>query len=300
MPSERVSRSSERVAPANGIELCYETFGSPDDEPMLLVMGLGAQMVMWPDEFCEQLAARGFHVIRYDNRDVGLSTKFTDAGMPNVGEAFAGNAEPPYTIADMAADGVGLLDHLGIDAAHLVGVSMGGMIVQQMAIDHPDRVRSLTSIMSHPGGEDAEPPTEEALGVLMVPRPESRDEVIELAVEARRVIGSTGFPLDEDRIRDIAARSYDRCYHPEGMMRQLTAIMSSPSRVEGLAKVRVPTTVIHGTVDPLVPPSNGRRCAEAVPGAEHVEITGMGHDLPEGAWPRIIEAIERNAAKVGA
>lgn len=288
------------IAEANGIELCYETFGSPDDEPVLLVMGLGSQMITWPDEFCEELASRGFHVIRYDNRDVGLSTKFTDARMPNIGEAFAGNADPAYTIADMAADGVGLLDELGIDAAHLVGVSMGGMIVQQMTIDHPDRVLSLTSIMSHPGGEDTDPPTDEALGVLMVPRPENRDEAIEVAVNARRVIGSTGFPLDIERIRDIAARSYDRCYHPEGFMRQLAAIMAAPSRVEALGGVRVPTTVIHGTADPLVPPPNGRRTAEAVPGAELVEISGMGHDLPEGAWPQIIQAIERNAARVSA
>ena len=280
---------------ANGIDIEYETFGSSDDPPLLLIMGLGAQLIFWPDEFCQALADHRFHVIRYDNRDVGLSTWFDDAGDPDIMAAFSGNGSPAYTLADMADDAAALLDALGIESAHIVGVSMGGMIAQTLTVRHPAKVRSLASIMSHIGGDDAVPPTPEAMGVLMVPRPNDRDEVIELAVKASAVIGSSGFDRDEARTREVAGRSYDRAYHPAGMLRQLVAIMSSPSRKESLASVSVPTVVIHGTADTLVPPQNGKITADAIPGAQLVEVDGMGHDLPEGAWPQLVDAIVANA-----
>lgn len=282
---------------ANGIEIEYETFGSSDDPPLLLIMGLGAQLTFWPDEFCSGLAERGFYVIRYDNRDVGLSTWFDDAGQPDIVAAFSGNGTPAYTLADMADDAAGLLGALGIDAAHIVGASMGGMIAQTLTVRHPEKVLSLASIMSNTGGDDAVPPTPEAMGVLMVARPNNRDEVIELAVKASAVIGSTGFDRDEERTREVAAAAYDRAYHPDGMLRQLVAIMSAPSRKESLASVKAPTVVIHGTSDTLVPPQNGKMTADAIAGAKLVEIDGMGHDLPEGAWPQIIDAVVANTEK---
>lgn len=271
---------------ANGIEICYETFGSADDPPLLLVMGLGAQMIQWPDAFCEQLTERGFTVTRFDNRDVGESTWFDDA-----------EGQPPYTLDDMADDAAGLLEALDIPSAHIVGASMGGMIAQLLAIRHPQRVRSLCSIMSTPGGEAEEPPASEVMEIFTRPAPTNRDEAMDAGLEARRVIGSTAFPVDEATVRELAGRAYDRAFHPAGMMRQLAAIMASPGRAEALSAVSVPTVVIHGSVDPLVRPSGGTRTAEAVPGAELVVVEGMGHDLPEGAWPVILDAIETNAAK---
>jgi pimeloyl-ACP methyl ester carboxylesterase len=286
--------------PANGIEIEYETFGSPDDPTLLLVMGLGAQLIAWPDEFCEQLAARGLFVIRYDNRDVGLSTKFDDAPATSAAETFGGGGQAAYTLDDMADDAAGLLDALGRDTAHVVGASMGGMIAQLIALRHGERVSSLTSIMSHPGGTDAVSPTPEALEVLVAPRPANRDEVIELAVKARQVIGGKGWPLDEDRIRADAARAYDRCYLPAGFLRQMAAIMASPSRVEALGQLEMPVLVLHGLDDTLVPPENGRRTAEAIPNAVLIEVEGMGHDMPEGAWPQLVEAIVANTERAPA
>jgi pimeloyl-ACP methyl ester carboxylesterase len=292
-------------AKANGIEIEYETFGSPEDPTLLLVMGLGAQLIAWPDAFCEQLASSGFYVIRYDNRDVGLSTKFDDAPVANASDTFAANASSggtpaAYTLNEMADDAAGLLDALGRDNAHVVGASMGGMISQLIALCHGDRVLSLTSIMSHAGGTDAVQPTPEALEVLLTPRPSNRDEVIELAVKARRVIGGKGWPLDEQRIREDAARAYDRCYLPAGFLRQMAAIMASPSRVEALGDLKMPVLVLHGLDDTLVPPENGRRTAAAIPNATLVEIEGMGHDMPEGAWPQIVEAVVANTARAAA
>jgi pimeloyl-ACP methyl ester carboxylesterase len=280
---------------ANGIDIEYETFGSQDHPPLLLVMGLGAQLIQWPDDFCAQLAGHGFFVIRYDNRDVGLSTHFDEAGEPDVVAAMGGNASPAYTLEDMAADGAGLLDALGIGAAHIVGASMGGMIAQTIDIRHPEKVLTLCSIMSNTGGETSVPPTPEAMAALMGPRPNNREEVIEMAVKATAIIGSTGFDRDEDMTREMAGRSFDRAYHPEGMMRQLVAIMAAPSRVDALKSVSVPTVVIHGTSDTLVPPQNGRLTAEAIPGATLVEVEGMGHDMPVGAWPQVLGAIVSNA-----
>ena len=284
-------------ARANGIDIEYETFGDPGAPPLLMVMGLGAQMITWDDEFCEQLAARGFHVIRFDNRDVGLSTKMEEAGVPDVMSAFAGNARPAYTLDDMADDAVGLLDALGIAAAHVVGASMGGFIAQLMAINHPDRVMSLTSIMSGPGGHDAVAPWPEGAEVLTRIPPETREARIEHAVWIRGVLAGPGNPFDEAAEERRAARSVDRSYYPVGTGRQLVAVLAAKGRLERLANVRVPTLVIHGIDDPLVPVENGRRVAAAVPGARILEFEGMGHNMPERFWPLILDAIVETSRK---
>jgi pimeloyl-ACP methyl ester carboxylesterase len=212
---------------ANGIDLEYDEFGDPSNPTLLLVMGLGAQLIAWDERFCQQLADRGFRVIRYDNRDVGLSTKLEDAPVPDVVAAMGGDgSSAAYLLGDMADDGMGLLDALGIDTAHIVGASMGGMIVQEMAIRHPRRVLSLCSIMSTTGNREVGQPTGEAMGQLLRPPPQTREEAIDLSVEASKVIGGKGFPLDEDRIRSRAAQAYDRCNYPMGMARQLVAIMA--------------------------------------------------------------------------
>ncbi len=283
---------------ANGIELEYETFGDPAGTPLLLVMGLGAQMILWDEEFCAQLAERGHYAIRYDNRDVGLSTKFDSAGAPNLVDlmtrAAAGESvDAPYTLSDMASDGMGLLDALEIPAAHIVGASMGGMIVQSMAIEHPDRVRSVTSIMSTTGAPGLPPAKPEAMQVLMKPAPTDRQAYIDNSVKNFPLIAGGGFPIDEARVRRRAERGYDRCFYPVGMARQMAAIVVAGSRREALASVRAPALVIHGTNDPLVPVEGGVDTHEAIPGSELVLIEGMGHDLPPQAWPQIIEAISK-------
>ena len=284
-------------AHANGIDIEYQTFGDPSAPPLLLVMGLGAQMITWDDEFCEQLAERGFHVIRLDNRDIGLSTKMEEAGMPDLMAAFGGDAQPAYTLDDMADDAVGLLDALGIGAAHVVGASMGGFIVQLMAINHPDRVLSLTSIMSAPGGRDTVSPRPEGAEVLMHIPPETREGRIEHAVWIRQVLAGRGNPFDEAAEVRRAARSVDRSYYPAGTARQLVAILAAKSRLERLAKVSAPTLVVHGIDDPLVPVENGRRVAAAVPGARLLEFEGMGHNMPERFWPVILDAIVETTRK---
>ncbi len=283
---------------ANGLTIEYETSGDPDRPAILLMMGLGAQLVYWPDEFCQALAARGFYVIRYDNRDVGLSTK-TGGPPPDVLAAFQGDtSQATYTLVDMAADGAGLLDALGVGAAHVVGVSMGGMIAQHLAIHHPDRVLSLCSIMSTPNGDmSSDPASPEANAVLLRPPARSREEAVTQSVEAARIIGSPGFAVDEDQIRARAALAYDRCFYPLGIARQLCAIIASGDWRPSLAKLEVPTLVIHGGADPLVRPSWGRATAEAIPGAELLIVDGMGHDLPRGAWDTLVEAIVANTAK---
>jgi len=283
---------------ANGITVEYDAIGDPNAEPVLLVMGLGAQLIAWPDGFCDALAERGFHVIRFDNRDVGLSSKIEDGPRPDVMAAMTGDhSSASYTLSDMAADAVGLLDALGINAAHVVGVSMGGMIAQTIAIEHPSRVRSLCSIMSTTGDPAAGAPSSEAMTVLLRPPATTRDEAVANSVEASRVIGSTAFEVPEELLRARAAATYDRCFYPIGIARQLVAIQASGDRTEALRVVDVATVVVHGTVDPLVPPAGGELTAKAIPGAELVMIEGMGHDLPEGAWPAVIEAIATNAAR---
>jgi len=267
-------------ATANGISIEYETFGDPGAPPVLLIMGLGCQLTAWDPDFCRALAAAGFFVIRYDNRDVGLSTWFDDAGDPDVGALLAGTASSPYAIADLAADAAGLLDALGITSAHIVGVSMGGMIAQTFAIDFPERTRTLVSIMSTTGDPTVGQPHPDALAMLMVPPATSREEAIEQSVATWRVIGSTGFPFDEDRVREQAATDYERGFHPAGTARQLAAIITQPDRTKELSALDVPALVIHGEADTLVDPSGGQATAAAIPGATLNLVPGMGHDLP--------------------
>ena len=283
---------------ANGITIEYETIGDPADQPLLLVMGLGAQLISWPDDFCAQLAGRGFHVIRYDNRDVGLSSKIEDGPAPALGAALGGDASSAsYRLADMADDAAGLLDALGIASAHVVGVSMGGMIAQTLAIQHPDRVRSLCSIMSTTGAAAVGTPAPEAMAVLLKPPATTRADAIANSVETSKVIGSTAFPIADDELERRAAAAYDRCFYPVGIARHLLAVLASGDRTEALGALDVPTTVIHGTVDPLVTPTGGEATAKAIPGAELLMVEGMGHDLPEGVWPFVLDAIESLAAR---
>jgi pimeloyl-ACP methyl ester carboxylesterase len=293
-----------RIA-TNGVELEYETFGSARKPAIVLIMGLGAQMILWDEEFCEALAQRGHRVIRFDNRDVGLSTKLEDAGVPDVAAALAAVAQggplsAAYTLHEMADDTAGLLEALGIDAAHVVGASMGGMIAQTLAIRHPQRIRTLTSIMSTTGNPALPPAAPAAMRVLMTPAPTQRAAYIEHHVEVSKVIGSPGFPFDAEAVRARAARVFDRGVFPAGIARQLVAILASGNRKAALASVRAPTLVIHGTADPLVPIAGGRDTAEAVPGAELFEIEGMGHDLPREVWPRLVDAIAKHAGRSAA
>jgi pimeloyl-ACP methyl ester carboxylesterase len=285
------------VASANGIDIAYETFGDPADPTVLLVMGLGSQMVHWDVEFCQGIVDRGFRVVRFDNRDVGGSTYIDEPVDIFAALAAVGSGDPPvvpYLLSDMAGDAVGLLDHLGVDQAHLFGVSMGGMIAQTVAIEHGHRVRSLTSVMSTTGDPDVGAPTAEAMSALLSPPPQSRDEIQDAAVRYAGVWGSPGL-FDEARLRRTAAEAWDRGYNPAGTARQLAAIFASGSRSARLAEVAVPTLVIHGTADTLVNPSGGERTAEVVPDAKLLMVDGMGHDLAPTLWPQIIEAFVSHA-----
>jgi pimeloyl-ACP methyl ester carboxylesterase len=282
-------------ARANGIVLEYETFGDAKAQPLLLIMGLGAQMISWDESFCTQLAGRGFRVIRYDNRDSGLSTRIEDAGDADIGAALSGYAQPAYGLDDLADDAAGLLDDLDIPAAHIVGASMGGFIAQLVAINHPDCVLSLTSIMSGPSGSDAVPPTPEGAAILRVTPPPTREERIEQSMSFRKVLLGSADPFDEALESARATRAVDRAYYPPGVGRQLVAVLVANSRLEKLKQVRVPTLVIHGVDDVLVPVENGRLVAGAVPGARLIELEGMGHDLPRRVWPRVLDAIEEIA-----
>ena len=292
---------AEQTCKVGEIEIAYETFGDPSDPAMLLVMGLATQMIAWHEDFCAELAGRGFHVIRFDNRDVGRSTALRHLPAPTIRQlALRSKKAVSYTLSDMAADAVGLLDHLGIEQAHVVGASMGGMIAQTIAIEHPQRVLSLCSIMSNTGSRWAGQPKLATYRVLLAVQPTDREQFIEHVLKMYRVIGSPGFDRDEADLREIAARSHDRGRNPSGSGRQLAAIIATGDRTERLRTVRVPTVVIHGTKDPLVRPSGGRATAKAIPGARLVTIEGMGHDLPREAWPRIIGAIAENAARAAA
>ncbi|MCW2987580.1 MAG: alpha/beta hydrolase [Solirubrobacterales bacterium] len=290
--------ADEQVAPANGIELCYQEMGEADGEPLILVMGLATQMLAWDEDFCELLAERGFRVIRFDNRDIGRSTKITSAGVPRRVDMMVGRrGSAPYLLGDMAADTTGLMDHLGIDSAHVAGASMGGMIVQTMAIEHPERVRSMVSIMSNTGSRWTGMPSRKAMAVLLGRPPRGREAAIERAVKTFGVIGSPGYPLDEERLRDVAARSYDRGHSAAGVLRQLHAITASGDRTQALHGVRVPTTVIHGNRDVLVRPAGGRATARAIPDARFKLVDGMGHDLPRQLWPVFAEEIADTASR---
>ena len=289
----------ERFAKVGGLELCYEEFGDPDGEPMLMVMGLATQMIGWHEEFCAELADHGYRMIRYDNRDVGHSSRLDRAAVPSRAEMMLGFGKPAYRLSDLAADGAGLLEALEIDSAHVVGASMGGMIAQALAIEHPKRVRSLASIMSGPGSRGSRMPRVRAMATLMRAAPPERDGFVEHLVKMFEVIGSPGFETDEAYLREIAALSFDRCHYPPGIARQLHAISTSPSRTRALRRLHTPTVVIHGDKDPLVRFGAGKATARAIPGSRLVVIEGMGHDLPRAAWPRIVVAIIWNAARAG-
>jgi pimeloyl-ACP methyl ester carboxylesterase len=285
------------------MELEYDTFGSPDDPALLLVMGFTAQMIQWPVDFCKQLADRGLFVIRFDNRDCGLSTKLdgvtVDLGAV-IGAVLSEQPVPPvpYTLSDMAADAVGLLDGLGIDRAHIMGASMGGMIVQTIAIEHPERVISLTSVMSMTGEPGVGQPTPEAAAALLAPPPTERQAYIDASPSW--MLWHSKKYRDEDATRAQAAEGYDRMFYPEGSARQLSAIYASGSRAAGLAALHVPTLVIHGRDDTLITPSGGFRTAELVDGAHLLLLADMGHDMPEQLWPVLVDAIAshtRNAAQ---
>jgi len=279
------------------VDIVYETIGDPSDPPLLLVMGLGMQLIHWDLELCEQLAERGFHVIRFDNRDAGLSTKVS-APVPNVMRLMAGlPTKVPYLLSDMAADTFGLLDHLGIERAHVVGTSMGGMIAQQMAIEAPERVLSLASMMSTTGDRVVGTPKLRVWSVLTRRAPNDRDTYIEYFARVFRMIGSPAYRVDEERVRDLAGATYDRCHHPAGTGRQLAAVLASGSRTAALKELDVPAVVIHGEADPLLPLRGGRATANAIPGAELITIPGMGHDLPKELWPTFVDAIVGNAAR---
>jgi pimeloyl-ACP methyl ester carboxylesterase len=291
---------AEERAPLNGIEIVYETIGDPSNPPLLLVMGLGTQLIHWDLELCERFAERGFHVIRFDNRDAGRST-YVDAPVPNIRRAMAGlRIDAPYLLDDMADDAFGLLDHLGIEAAHVAGASMGGMIAQTMAIRRPERLLSLTSIMSTTGERRVGRPKLRVWGVLLRRAPRDKDAAVEYFVRVFRMIGSKGFPADEDRIRALAAEAYDRGHSPAGTGRQLAAIMASGNRTDHLHGVGVPTLVFHGRDDPLVPFRAGRATADAIPGARLVAIPGMGHDLPREVWPQLVDAVAETASRASA
>jgi pimeloyl-ACP methyl ester carboxylesterase len=286
------STDSIKTVEANGIRIAYETLGSSDATPLLLIMGLGSQMLSWPDEFCQLFVDCGYFVVRYDNRDIGLSTHLAEAGTPDLMAKLGGTDVPvPYLVDDMADDAAGLLDALGIPSAHVVGVSMGGMIAQALTIRHPDHVRSLTSIMSTPN-PNISPPDPTAIAELMRPPATSREEYIENSVKVFSVIGSPAYPMNEAWQRQKAGEAWDRDPDPAGRARQLLAILSSPDRAPGLANVTVPTLVMHGTADPLVAPSGAQATVDAVPGAELVTFEGMGHDLPAELWNDIVGRID--------
>ncbi|RBY87240.1 alpha/beta hydrolase [Blastococcus sp. TBT05-19] len=287
-----MATSDIQKASVGDLEIAYETFGDASGTPLLLVMGLATQMIGWPDEFCSGLAERGHFVVRFDNRDIGLSTHLHDAGPADVMAVLGGDRSTvAYGLPDLAEDTVGLLDALGIDSAHVVGASMGGMIAQLVAIAHPERVRSLTSIMSTTGDPAVGAPAEAALGVLLAAPATEREGAIQRVVDTYRVIGSPGFEFDEASVRDRAGLSFDRAHDPAGVSRQLAAILSTHDRTADLGKVAAPTLVIHGEQDQLVSVTGGRATAAAIPGSELLVVDGMGHDLPREVWPQLTDRI---------
>jgi pimeloyl-ACP methyl ester carboxylesterase len=288
---------------ANGIQIEYEAFGNPSDRPLLLVIGLGGQLIQWDDSLCQDLVLRGHYVIRYDNRDTGLSTKFDQEGKPDIKGAFmkilsGDRSSVPYTIEDMADDGAGLLAALGIPRAHICGMSMGGMIAQTMALRHPSQVLSLTSIYSNTGNPELPQPKPEVLMALITPPPTKRTANIEHMLGVFKMLAGQGFPLDEEWTRRIMAASFDRCFYPQGWGRQLIAILAQNNRKDILASIKVPALIIHGTDDPLISVEGGKETAAAIPGARLILIEGMGHDLPHGgAWPQIVDTIATHTQK---
>ena len=287
---------NEQFATVGDVELCYETFGSPEDPAMLLIMGLGTQMIAWHEDFCAELVSRGFFVIRYDNRDCGRSTHLDRVPPPTIPQLLTRRLRHvAYTLDDMADDAAGLLDHLGIGAAHVTGASMGGMIAQTLAARHPDRVRSLASIMSSTGSRVTGQPRLRAYPVLLRRPPRDREQYVEALIRLFAIIGSPGFERDVEGLRELAGHGFDRGVSAAGTGRQMAAILASGNRTAALRRIQAPTVVIHGTADKLVSPSGGKATARAIPGAKLVLVRGMGHDMPRGAWPQIIEAIAENA-----
>lgn len=271
--------------------------GEASSPPILLIMGFGMQMIGWDEEFCMQLADKGYYVIRFDNRDVGLSTKIEEGGVPDMMTAMTAAAQgqkidTPYTLKDMAEDAIGLLDALGIEKAHICGASMGSAITQNIGIYCPTRVLSLISIMGSTGNPELPQAKPEAIQALTTPAPTDREEYIELSISSNRVLRGPGYPFNEERIRERAALAYDRSFYPEGRMRQMVAIMADGNRKPALQSVTAPTLVIHGADDPLVPVEGGKDTAEAIPGAELLIIEGMGHELPPEVWSKTIDAID--------
>ena len=283
---------------ANGIEIEYDAFGSPTDPVMLLIMGLSMQLTGWEPGFCTRLADRGFHVIRFDNRDMGLSTHFDAAPVPDVGAVLGGDhSQVAYLLADMADDAAGLLTALGIKAAHVVGVSMGGMIVQELLLRHPDKLLSACSIMSTTGAADVGQPSPDAAAALLTPPATNREQAIAKGMASWRVFQSPAYPHTDEYLREHEAAFYDRSFHPAGSARQLAAILASPDRTPGLKAVSTPTLVIHGEADPLINISGGRATAAAIPDAELRTYPGMGHDLPTELWDSYVDEITANAAR---
>ncbi|HEX8134086.1 MAG TPA: alpha/beta hydrolase [Actinomycetes bacterium] len=287
-------------AQTGGVELEYEVVGDLGARPLLLVQGLGAQLVSVEEGFCAELVARGFQVIRFDNRDVGLSTRLDGAGAPDFAAIWEGDhASLAYTLDDMADDAAGLLDAIGVPAAHVAGISLGGMIAQLVAIRHPEKVLSLASIMSTTGDRRVGQPSAEGAGVLFTPMPAERERYLEQAVtNARLALAGSAFPLDPDAIRRGAARSYDRAYDPAGVARQLAAALAAGDRTEALRSLRVPTLVVHGEVDRIIGVNGGEATAAAIPGARLLRIPGLGHELPPAAWATVADAIAENAGRV--
>jgi pimeloyl-ACP methyl ester carboxylesterase len=282
-----------------GIRLCYDTFGDPADPALLLVMGLGTQMIAWHEDFCERLVGEGFHVIRFDNRDIGRSTHLDGAPTPTIPQLLTRRPPAAYRLADMAGDAAGLLDCLGIGQAHVVGASMGGMIAQTLAATRPDRVLSLASIMSTTGARFVGQPAMRVMPIFLRRPPGGRDAFVDHTVTLFETIGSSGIERDDDEIRELAGAMYDRGLDPAGTSRQLAAILASGNRTAQVRTITAPTVVIHGTADRLVRPSGGRATAKAIAGAKLVKVSGMGHDLPRAVWDQIVAAIAENAARAG-
>ena len=279
------------------IDVAYTTLGEATEPPVVLISGLGAQLIAWDDDFCQQPVDRGLFVIRFDNRDVGLSSHLADRPRSDPSAEMAGAAPAAsYTLAQMAADTAGLIDNLGLGSAHVVGISLGGMIAQLLAIEHPERVGSLTSIMSTTGHHQVGQATDAARALFLLPPVTTREDAIDRAVLFNRTVGSPAYPTDETELRDRAVRAFDRALNPQGIARQLAAAMTTPDRTEDLRRLDLPTLVIHGADDPIIAVSGGQATAEAIPGAELVVIDGMGHDLPRPLWPTVAERI---AALVG-
>jgi pimeloyl-ACP methyl ester carboxylesterase len=287
---------------ANGIQIEYDTFGDSSSPALLLVAGNGAQIYFWDVEFCELLAKKGYFVIRFDNRDAGLSTKFEETGIPDFPAAIKSlmegkPVESAYTLDDMADDAVGLLDALGIEKAHICGASMGGMIAQVIAYRHPKHVLSLTSIMSTTGNPDLPQAKPETIAAVLAPAPAERKAFVEHMMNVWRKIWSPGFPFEEKRARTFIEKSYDRSYYPQGAVRQNIALIANGDRRESLSTIAVPTLVIHGADDPLIPVEGGKDTARVTPGARLFIINGMGHDMPKGVWAEIVDAISKHAVQ---